>query len=204
MKYLGCGSIRIEKSMVLLTISKISDITDKIIPFLDKYTVQGIKYFDYLDFKRAVLLVKSKVHLTNEGLAQIRTIKSGMNKGRDYLKFSSENKLSPFLSPKGEKVARGGSSIEDLTREEEPSSLAPNLRVNPFVLLPSRNGAKRFYSVWCSNRLKSLNRIGPHDLDVISLIVGSLLSNSYLEKREHGLGIRIIFIMYSNNVEYLM
>ena len=58
---------------------------------------------------------------------------------------------------------------------------------------------KRFFF---SNKLKSSQRIGPHNLDVISLIIGSLLSNSYLEKR--GNSVRIIFVKYSNNVEYLM
>jgi hypothetical protein len=62
------------------------------------------------------------------------------------------------------------------------------------------NQKRLFFSM----KLKSEERIGPHDLDVLSLIVGSLLINSYLEKREHGLGIRIIFIKCSNNVEYLM
>jgi len=42
----------------------------------------------------------------------------------------------------------------------------------------------------------------PQSLDVLSLIVGSLLSNSYMEK--HGLGFRIVFIKCSRNVEYLM
>lgn len=47
----------------------------------------------------------------------------------------------------------------------------------------------------------------------MSLIVGSLLSSSYMERREHkGVGIssnlkrssiRIIFYKYGNNVEYL-
>jgi hypothetical protein len=60
---------------------------------------------------------------------------------------------------------------------------------------------KRFFF---SRKLKSIERIGPHNLNIISLIVGSLLSSSYLEKRPHGLGVRIIFIKYSNNVEYLM
>lgn len=55
-----------------------------------------------------------------------------------------------------------------------------------------------------SKKLKSIERIGPHNLNVISLIVGSLLSGSYLEKRDNRLGTRIIFIKYSNNVEYLM
>jgi len=59
-----------------------------------------------------------------------------------------------------------------------------------------------------SKKLKSFQ--GPHNLNIISLIVGSLLSSSYLEKREHpgnttyATGTRIIFIKYSNNVEYLM
>ena len=42
----------------------------------------------------------------------------------------------------------------------------------------------------------------PYNLDVLSLIIGSLLSNSYMEK--HGLGFRIVFIKRSRSVEYLM
>jgi len=52
--------------------------------------------------------------------------------------------------------------------------------------------------------LKPFERIGPHDSDVISLIVGSLLGNTYLEKRKTGLAVRIIFIHQHNNVEFLM
>ena len=58
--------------------------------------------------------------------------------------------------------------------------------------------------VFWSSRLKSHERIGPHNLNIISLIVGSLLSSSYLEKRSHLSSIRIILIKYSNNAEYLM
>lgn len=63
------------------------------------------------------------------------------------------------------------------------------------------NHQKRFFF---SRSFNSKERIGPHNIDVMSLIWGSLLSNSYLEKRESGLGIRLVFIKYSNNVEYLM
>lgn len=55
-----------------------------------------------------------------------------------------------------------------------------------------------------SLKSKSIERIGPHNFNIISLIVGSLLSSSYLEKRPNGLGVRIIFVQYSNNMEYLM
>jgi ubiquinol-cytochrome c reductase cytochrome b subunit len=53
-------------------------------------------------------------------------------------------------------------------------------------------------------KLSSLKRIGPHNQDVISLIIGSILGDTHLEKRKKGLGTRIIFEQSSNNVEYLM
>jgi hypothetical protein len=53
-----------------------------------------------------------------------------------------------------------------------------------------------------TKNLNSSQRIGPHNINIISLIVGSLLTNSYIEKKEYGS--RIIFIKDNNNVEYLM
>lgn len=75
----------------------------------------------------------------------------------------------------------------------------PYYSVWNFLFIMHTCNQKRYFF---SRNFKSRNRIGPHNLDVISLIVGSLLSNSYLEKREYG--VRIIFIKYSSNVEYLM
>lgn len=42
------------------------------------------KHLDFLDFCRVALLMKDKVHLTEEGLHQIQKIKSGMNSNREY------------------------------------------------------------------------------------------------------------------------
>lgn len=50
--------------------------------------------------------------------------------------------------------------------------------------------------------LLSTQRIGPHNIDTISIIIGSLLADSHLEKRN--LGSRLIFEQCSKNVEYLM
>lgn len=97
MEYLSCGNLRIESSMIRLRVSKFSDITDKIIPLLDKHSVEGIKYSDYLDFKRGAELIKSKAHLTPEGLAKIRTIKEGMNKGRDFIELTSDTNPDSYL-----------------------------------------------------------------------------------------------------------
>ena len=55
-----------------------------IIPFWDKYPIQGVKSSDYADFCLVVDLMKNKVHLTKEGLEQITSIKIGMNTGRSH------------------------------------------------------------------------------------------------------------------------
>ena len=49
----------------------------------------------------------------------------------------------------------------------------------------------------------SSKRIGPHNIDIISMIVGSVLGDSHLEKRKNGIGTRIIFEQSNKNVEYL-
>lgn len=56
--------------------------TDKLLPFFQKYPIQGVKLLDYFYFVSVIELMKNKVHLTEEGLDQIRKIKSGMNRGR--------------------------------------------------------------------------------------------------------------------------
>lgn len=80
--YLGCGNIYVDGTVVDYKISKFNDITDKLLPFFQKYPIQGVKLLDYFDFISVIELIKNKVHLTEEGLEQIRKIKSGMNRGR--------------------------------------------------------------------------------------------------------------------------
>ena len=82
--YLGCGryTSSIGQSWGNFEVTKLNDIKEKIIPFLDLYQVKGVKYEDYLDFKRVVDLMDNKVHLTKEGLEEIRSIKIGMNSQR--------------------------------------------------------------------------------------------------------------------------
>ncbi len=51
---------------------------------------------------------------------------------------------------------------------------------------------------------KKIKRVGPHNIDIISLIIGSTLGNTHLEKRKGGLGTRVVFEQSNKNVEYLM
>ena len=57
----------------------------KIIPFFNKYPLQGTKLFDFLDFNKVAKLVENKTHLTSEGFEMIKQIKMGgyaPNRGR--------------------------------------------------------------------------------------------------------------------------
>ena len=82
--YLGAGRIELNssKSIVSLTIVKFSDLNNKIIPFLEKNTLHGVKILDFLDFCAVAKLMNEGKHLTIEGLELIRTIKSKMNTNR--------------------------------------------------------------------------------------------------------------------------
>jgi len=80
--YLNCGVINLANERVCFLVTKFSDICNIIIPFFDKFHIQGVKHKDYLDFLRAKTLVENKAHLTQEGLDTIIKIKSGMNRAR--------------------------------------------------------------------------------------------------------------------------
>ncbi len=54
------------------------------------------------------------------------------------------------------------------------------------------------------SKIKGLYRIGPHNIDVISIIFGSLLGDAHGEKRLKGLGTRFSFYQEDSHVEYLL
>lgn len=79
--YLGCGKCYSSRSEVNLTVSTFSDI-NKIISLFNKYPLLGTKKEDYLDFCKVAELIKSKDHLTKQGIENIKRIKSNMNSKR--------------------------------------------------------------------------------------------------------------------------
>jgi hypothetical protein len=82
MDYLDCGYINKNSTWIDYTVISFNDIIFKVIPFFDKYKIIGVKYKDYLDFKRVAELMKTKDHLTPLGLEKIKEIKKSMNKER--------------------------------------------------------------------------------------------------------------------------
>jgi len=56
---------------------------EKVIPLFQNIPIQGVKSLDFLDFCKAVEIMKQKGHLTNEGISLLYKLKIGMNKGRE-------------------------------------------------------------------------------------------------------------------------
>jgi len=84
-EFFNCGYIQMSRNACVYRVTNISDITDKIIPLFKNYPIYGEKCKDYADFYKVLEMIKTKKHLTNEGLEQIRFIKAGMNTGRSYM-----------------------------------------------------------------------------------------------------------------------
>ncbi len=83
---LGCGiyypsSNRDSGNFV---VRKFSHIFDKVIPFFNKYKIEGIKALDFADFCKLADIINQKGHLTVDGLDEIIKIKAGMNRGRNF------------------------------------------------------------------------------------------------------------------------
>jgi hypothetical protein len=51
-------------------------------------------------------------------------------------------------------------------------------------------------------KIRAIKRIGPHNIDILSIIFGSLLGDSYAEK--HGNGTRICFQQERSHNTYLL
>jgi hypothetical protein len=81
-EFFNCGYIARDKNRRVceFIITKINHIIIYIIPFFDKYKIEGSKYKDYVNFKEAAILIKNKEHLTEKGWNKIIELKNSMNK----------------------------------------------------------------------------------------------------------------------------
>jgi hypothetical protein len=81
--YFNCGRYSLSSPEAGdFIVTKFEDIYTKIIPFFNKYPLQGSKSLDFFDFNRVAELMKNKAHITSEGFESIKQIKSGTNKKR--------------------------------------------------------------------------------------------------------------------------
>ena len=82
-KFFNCGYVAQYKNRKVceFIVTKINDIIIYILPFFDKHRIEGSKYNDYLNFKKAAILIKSKEHLTEKGLNKIIELKNSTFRG---------------------------------------------------------------------------------------------------------------------------
>ena len=82
-KYFDCGYVVRKGAAFDFKVTKFSDISDKIIPFFQKFPILGVKALDFEDWCKVAQMIKDKKHLTQEGLEEIKKIKAGMNLRRE-------------------------------------------------------------------------------------------------------------------------
>jgi hypothetical protein len=81
-EYFQCGNIVTSKNAISFKVTNFSDTKDIIVPFFKNNPILGEKSKNFSDFCKIVDLKLSKVHLTEEGLDEIRLIVNNMNTRR--------------------------------------------------------------------------------------------------------------------------
>jgi len=104
---------------------------------------------------------------------KVRLSYSNQKHKKDSLLFSNRLGLSQILSP----TSHLASKISGLARLD----------------------GRKYYHI---NNIRAVNRIGPHNEDVLSVIIGSLLGDAYANKRS-GEGVRLCYRQSIRHKEYL-
>ena len=80
--HFGCGVVRVnhEDRMAYRVRSK-AHLLERIVPFFMKHPLKTRKNVDFRKFRKVLLMMDKGVHLTGEGVEQIRQIAGQMNRG---------------------------------------------------------------------------------------------------------------------------
>jgi hypothetical protein len=78
--YFGCGVVRKNHGTRLsYRVRGHENLLHKILPFFEKHQLKTKKRVDFAKFRKVVLLMEKREHLTLDGLEKIRQIKTTMN-----------------------------------------------------------------------------------------------------------------------------
>ena len=81
--YFGCGVVRSNHGdRMAYRVRGQQHLLERIIPFYEKHTLKTKKNVDFRKFRKILLMMQKGEHLTEAGVAAIRDISSGMNRGR--------------------------------------------------------------------------------------------------------------------------
>ncbi len=80
--YFGCGVVRVNHGdRMAYRVRKSKDLLEIIVPFFMKHPLKTKKNVDFRKFRSVLLKIEKGVHLTSEGIEEIRNIVSEMNRG---------------------------------------------------------------------------------------------------------------------------
>ena len=80
--YFGCGVVRVNHGdRMAYRVRKLKDLLDVIAPFFMKHPLKTKKNVDFRKFRKVLLMMEKGMHLTSDGIEEIRLIASQMNRG---------------------------------------------------------------------------------------------------------------------------
>ena len=80
--HFGCGVVRTNHGdRMAYRVRGHQHLLERVVPFFEKHLLKTKKRQDFEKFRRVVLLMEQGVHLTDEGVEEIRRIASQMNRG---------------------------------------------------------------------------------------------------------------------------
>ena len=79
--YFGCGVVRSNHGdRMAYRVRSQEHLLEKVIPFFEKHQLKTKKGIEFRKFRKVLLIMQKKEHLTVEGITAIREIASGMNR----------------------------------------------------------------------------------------------------------------------------
>ena len=82
-RYFGCGVVRKNHGdRMAYRVRGHGNLTERIIPFFMKHKLKSKKRIDFERFRRVTIMMERGMHLTEDGLADIRRLADEMNRGR--------------------------------------------------------------------------------------------------------------------------
>ena len=81
-KFFGCGVVRRNHGdRMAYRVRGLSHLNERIVPFFEKHPLKSKKRVDFIKFRKILLLMSNREHLSIAGISKIREIAATMNTG---------------------------------------------------------------------------------------------------------------------------
>jgi len=81
-QFFGCGVVRTNHAeRMSYRVRDLDHLNEKVVPFFEEHSLKSKKRVDFAKFRRVLLMMTRKEHLTSEGIEEVRAIAKTMNTG---------------------------------------------------------------------------------------------------------------------------